>query len=790
MRVHRIIVAMALASSMPGANIFVTSLQQKTSGIGGCSLQEAIYSANFDNNVAVTSYKVDGSPNYVATECVAGSGADTIILPSGTTAAVFQMSKVIDDIDNFAGPAANPMITSTITIVAGGSELIWVGSKHARVFVVNGTGKLTLFNAYIKGFSAKGGDGGSGGGGGMGAGGAIYIESGVLTVQNCTFDGNAAIGGNGSAWTGDLFDGGGGGGLSGNGGMGIHGLFGGSGGGGARGNGTHGGSNGGSGGGGGGGTLTDGIGSAGGMNCGANGGESDGDDGADAQCPGGGGGGAAEFTILGGAHGGSGGYGGGGGSGAGGGTSEGDGGAGGFGGGGGTGGQGGDGGYGGGGGASDGTAIFFTPAQPGRFAGRGGAELGGGGAALGGAIFSHFGTVLIQNSTFANNSVLRGSAGTGSCDLTNGCPLADNGQDEGGAIFAVNGSLTVQNSTISGNTSTGEGAGIVVDQEAIVAGNFVLHPPTSFTLQNTIISNPSARECFYTPGVSASGAGNLIVNDFGCPGVVSGADPLLGPLQINVPGNIPTLGFGQNSPAFNAADPVTSLQKDQRGVDRPQAGGFDIGALELCVSLLPIQPCVQVANAPPDQPVILSLTVQVSGAGVTSPAAGTHGEPIDSVVILSATPQSGNSFVQWLGNVTDPFSASTTVVMTAPQTVTATFVAGSTALGGNILTKSGPQNARVWPVNVANATSSAVTAHSTQINTFSLTQVAGAACTPVLQTVLPASAGDLAPGSSTIVNLGFDFTGCPAAARFTAQATFSANGGGVTGSMTRTNQFQ
>jgi hypothetical protein len=35
-----------------------------------------------------------------------------------------------------------------------------------------------------------------------------------------------------------------------------------------------------------------------------------------------------------------------------------------------------------------------------------------------------------------------------------------------------------------------------------------------------------------------------------------------------------------SSPAFNSADPATSLSTDQRGVARPQLGGFDIGAFE------------------------------------------------------------------------------------------------------------------------------------------------------------------------------------------------------------------
>jgi hypothetical protein len=58
------------------------------------------------------------------------------------------------------------------------------------------------------------------------------------------------------------------------------------------------------------------------------------------------------------------------------------------------------------------------------------------------------------------------------------------------------------------------------------------------------------------------------------------ADPQLQPLQLNSPGNTPTMAIAPISPAFNKADPATSLSSDQRGVMRPQAGGFDIGAFE------------------------------------------------------------------------------------------------------------------------------------------------------------------------------------------------------------------
>ena len=82
-------------------------------------------------------------------------------------------------------------------------------------------------------------------------------------------------------------------------------------------------------------------------------------------------------------------------------------------------------------------------------------------------------------------------------------------------------------------------------------------------------------------GVSAAGSGNLIVENFGCPGAVVAMDPHLGTLQLNAPGSTPTMAIDIMSSAYNVADSSTSLAQDQRGVSRPQAVGFDIGAYEL-----------------------------------------------------------------------------------------------------------------------------------------------------------------------------------------------------------------
>ncbi|HEV3201526.1 MAG TPA: hypothetical protein VGZ73_26685, partial [Bryobacteraceae bacterium] len=326
--------ALALAEREAQAvNIYVTNLQQKIDGKGGCSLQEAIYSANLRTNQAVDHINADGSDNLITTQCVPGTGNDTIVLPVGAT---FMMTTFVQDAHNYLGPTATPLIFSNITIAANGSLLQWTGTAHVRAFAVgtitvgpgggifNSTGSLTIRNAYIKGFVEKGGDGACGGGGGMGAGGAIYVTAGQLTIENTTFESNMAIGGNGGSCAANNNGFGGGGGLSGNGGAP---QLGGGGGGGALGNGGAGGffvrpavgfPSGSAAGGGGGGTFydgtqggSDGLTGPGGIACGGNGGNAN-QQGSAAPCAGGGGGGGG-VAYLAGNDGGDGGYGGGGG---------------------------------------------------------------------------------------------------------------------------------------------------------------------------------------------------------------------------------------------------------------------------------------------------------------------------------------------------------------------------------------------------------------------------------------------------------------------------------------------
>jgi ribosomal protein L21E len=75
-----------------------------------------------------------------------------------------------------------------------------------------------------------------------------------------------------------------------------------------------------------------------------------------------------------------------------------------------------------------------------------------------------------------------------------------------------------------------------------------------------------------------------------------------------------------------------------------------------------------------EQIVQYRLTISASGSGTVTPSSGTHDYEKGADVSIKATPSSGWQFAKWTGNVADPKSATTSIVMDKDQSITAVFV--------------------------------------------------------------------------------------------------------------------
>jgi endo-1,4-beta-xylanase len=106
-----------------------------------------------------------------------------------------------------------------------------------------------------------------------------------------------------------------------------------------------------------------------------------------------------------------------------------------------------------------------------------------------------------------------------------------------------------------------------------------------------------------------------------------------------------------------------------------------------------------------------------------------------------------------------------------------------------VTSKTGTPNARVWTITANNPSQG--TAYTTQINGFTLTQVSGPSCSPVISPVtFPVVLGDIPAGQTASTNFTIDFSGCAAHARFTLTMPWSSANGADTATLVSGNQFQ
>jgi len=71
--------------------------------------------------------------------------------------------------------------------------------------------------------------------------------------------------------------------------------------------------------------------------------------------------------------------------------------------------------------------------------------------------------------------------------------------------------------------------------------------------------------------------------------------------------------------------------------------------------------------------IVHPVTIAVNGGGSTTPMVGTHSFGEGTVVEITATPESGWRFDSWSGDVADPESATTKVMIDSEKAVTANF---------------------------------------------------------------------------------------------------------------------
>lgn len=227
------------------------------------------------------------------------------------------------------------------------------------------------------------------------------------------------------------------------------------------------------------------------------------------------------------------------------------------------------------------------------------------------------GNVTIENTLFRQN---RGDGGGGiglqpyanSAVSTNALSITGSTFDnnyslfDGGGIEQFGAEVTIENSTFSGNTGANDGGGIWSSfsedfpgsmslQFSTLTGNSALNVAGGvysgalpFTLGNTLLSANAADVAYndlsdYGLPISASynlvsdGVGSTLTN--GVMGNIVGMTANLGPLMDN--GGLTPTHMLMAGPGVDAADPAATVATDQRGFLRPGANAFrDMGAVE------------------------------------------------------------------------------------------------------------------------------------------------------------------------------------------------------------------
>ena len=333
-----------------------------------------------------------------------------------------------------------------------------------------------------------------------------------------------------------------------------------------------------------------------------------------------------------------------------------------------------------------------------------------------GAIFNKGPLLIVTNSTFSGNSSTHGSAiNSDPGPITNlviatGSTFSGNsviGDSENSVVFAQSGTVTFQNSLIAGNTLNG-GSECGVSHGVITDLGYNLDDDGScglssanYSLSNNQNSNPGALSSNGGPtqtvpltysstaidaipitasacGVSPDQRGVLRPQGFACDIGAFEAQEIPVPFTTN-PAN---LSYTVGSSTYTSAHVPFLVVGGEYPLSTPspQSGGTgtqyvwenwsDNGGIEHTITI-PSTPVSYTANFGTQY--YLTMAVNPPDGGNVSP--GSSWQDATAVVDIGASANSGFQFSNWTGStVANASSASTTITMSGPESVTANFL--------------------------------------------------------------------------------------------------------------------
>jgi hypothetical protein len=186
----------------------------------------------------------------------------------------------------------------------------------------------------------------------------------------------------------------------------------------------------------------------------------------------------------------------------------------------------------------------------------------------------------------------------------------------------------------------------------------------------TFDSNTSATTNFHMPAAPATVTGNFATGSVQITITTSPAN-----LLVSTDGGTFTAGPLVESWVIGSSHTIatTSPQAGATGTQYVFSSWSDSGAISHGIT---VPNTATTYTASFNTQYQLTTAANPSNGGTVSPSSGNFYNA-NTVVPLTATPNSGFNFSNWTGNVANAGSASTTITMTSPQSVTANFVTAS-----------------------------------------------------------------------------------------------------------------